>query len=256
MRFLGLIALFVCSPLQAMAAERLTVFAPSSLTDVMSAVTRAYEAQSGETVVWSFAGSAQIARQVAAGAPADIIISAHPDWMNYLIETRSVDAKSVQTMARNRLVIAVRREVENWSEPLKLLQSDRFAMGEPDSVPAGTYAREAMQNLGIWSAAKAQAVYGENVRVALFRLLRGEVGAAVVYESDLALETGARVAYRFDQSTHADIRYVIAPIKTATPNSSVNTFIDFLTGADGQAVFREFGFLPTREGLPTSEKRP
>ncbi|MEM9677467.1 MAG: molybdate ABC transporter substrate-binding protein [Pseudomonadota bacterium] len=250
MRFFGLIALLASLPLQVMAAERLTVFAPSSLTDVMSAVTKAYEAHSGGAVVLSFAGSAQLARQVAAGAPADIIISAHPDWMNYLIENRAVDPKSVRIIAGNRLVIAVRREVENWSEPLKLLQSDRFAMGEPDSVPAGTYAREAMLNLGIWFKAKSQAVYGENVRVALFRLVRGEVGAAVVYESDLTLETGARVAYRFDPSTHADIRYVIAPVMTSRPKSSMDTFIDFLTGADGQAVFKEFGFLPLSEQQP------
>jgi len=246
-RFCALTAMLsLVTPSVAFASNSITVFAPSSMTDVLSALGKSYRAKRGTRVVVSFAGSAQLARQVAAGAPADVVISAHPDWMDYLVEQGAVDEAAVRVVAGNRLVIAVRREVENWAEPLELLRQDRFAMGEPESVPAGTYARAALRSMGLWNAVQKNAVYGENVRVALFRLVRGEVGAAIVYESDLTPEPEARVAYTFDGKANTVISYVAAPVAAAEERQRgmAIDFVSYLTGADGQAVFARFGFLP------------
>ena len=150
-------------------------------------------------------------------------------------------------LAGNRLVVAVRNEVENWADLEALLTDNRFAMAEPDTVPAGRYARQALQNRGIWEQASRQAVFGDNVRTTLRRLARGEVTSAIVYGTDAAIEPRVRPFFVFPSAAHDKITYWAAATGQA-PSAQALEFVSFLKGADAGRVFAESGFVP-----PTSQ---
>ncbi|MEE9314249.1 MAG: molybdate ABC transporter substrate-binding protein [Rhizobiaceae bacterium] len=242
--FFALVGMFLSAGLS-FAAERLVVFTPSSLGDVLSEIAMAYENRSGQKIVLSIAGTSQLARQLEAGAPADIFMSADRRWMDWAIDKSLIDEKSQVSFASNRLVLAVRSETENWADPKALLTQFPFAMGEPDSVPAGHYAREALRAKGWWSEAKSHAVYGENVRVALRRVVLGEVGAAIVYGSDIAVEPGVKSLLVFPSDSHTAIAYIVA--QTENAKTGAGDFISFLTTPAAGAIFARAGFLPSQE---------
>jgi molybdate transport system substrate-binding protein len=194
-------------------------------------------------VVISFAGTQQLARQLDAGAPADLFITADRDWMDWAVERKLIRLDRISALAGNRLVVAVRNEVENWADLDGLFTQDYFAMAEPDSVPAGRYARQALQHRGIWDQAKNRAVFGDNVRTTLRRLARGEVTSAIVYGTDAAIETRVRVLFVFPSESHDPIIYWVA---TTAENVSqpVSDFVQFLNGPDAGAIFAGAGFAP------------
>ncbi|MEL7228943.1 MAG: molybdate ABC transporter substrate-binding protein [Pseudomonadota bacterium] len=229
------------SSIAAFAQERLLVFAPASLGAVMKEVGAAYSRAGDARPVFSVAGTAQLARQVAAGVPADIFISADKRWMDYVVSKGAAAPHEVRAFLGNSLVLAVRRETENWADGKGLLTDARFAMGNPQSVPAGTYAQSALEAKGWWETAKPNAVYTENVRVAVKWLTRGEVGAALVYGSDVASEPDLRAALTFDEKEHGTIRYYVALVGD-TPSEKARDFAGFLSSAAAQALFVEAGF--------------
>lgn len=225
-------------PLSAVAQERITVFAAASLKDAMDRAIPAFKAQSGMDAVVSLAASSVLARQVDAGAPAGIFISADMEWMDWLAERGRIDQKSRRVVAGNNLVIAAKEA--GSGEPAALLE-DRFAMGDPNHVPAGRYAEAALSSLGLWEKVREHAVFGENVRVALELARRGEVGAAIVYGSDQKAAGDLVRAYIFPKESHPPIVYPAAAT-SAAPEALA--FLDFLTSEAGQAIFEELGFAP------------
>ncbi len=227
----------------AQARDTVLVFAPSSMTDVLNDAAELFERQSGAKVVLSFAGTQQLARQLDAGAPADIYITADRDWMDWAISRDLIVVDRVFPLAGNRLVVAVRNEVENWVDLNALLTENRFAMAEPDTVPAGRYARQALQNRGIWKAAARQAVFGDNVRTTLRRLARGEVSSAIVYGTDAAIEPRVRSLFVFPNEAHDKIIYWAAATGREPRTQALN-FVSFLKNTDAGQVFAKSGFVP------------
>lgn len=228
----------------AAAADRLTLFAAASMKDAMDRAVAEYGATGGGEVVVSFASSSVLARQIEAGAPADLFISANRDWMDYLVERDLMRPDSQRLVAGNSLVIAATEGAEPVSDP-QLLLADRFAMGDPSHVPAGKYARTALESLGLWSKLEKNAVFGENVRVALELANRGEVKAAIVYGSDQKAAGGLTRAYTFPADSHAPIVYPAAATKDAAPGAEA--FLDFLASRSGQKIFADLGFSPASE---------
>ena len=240
--FVGFLILQLASSI-AFAASSILVFAPASMTDVLHDAAGLYESQTGNKVVFSFAGTQQLARQLDAGAPADLYITADQDWMNWAIERELIAAENVFELAGNRLVVAVRNEVENWADLDALLTESRFAMAEPEAVPAGRYARQALQKRGIWEQASRQAVFGDNVRTTLRRLARGEVTSAIVYGTDAAIEPRVRPFFVFPPEAHDRIAYQAA-VTGNNPSAAALDFASFLQGADAGGVFAKSGFVP------------
>ncbi len=233
------------------AADRkpaLTVFAAASLTEALQAAGAAYSARTAVPVRFSFASSAAIARQLEAGAPADIFISADAEWMDYAQRHGLIVPATRTTVARGRLALiapagsAIRLRIGRGM-PLAagLGQAGRLAIGDPDAVPAGRYARAALQTLGAWNGVADRLARAENVRVALAYVARGEAPLGIVYETDARAEPRVRVIGIFPQSSHPPIVYPIALTRRASPAAS--GFLAFLRGAPGQAIFRRFGFL-------------
>ena len=232
---------FAATP--ALARDTVVVFAPSSMQEVFDDIGRVFQVQTKQRVVFSYAGTQQLARQLEAGAPADLFITADRAWMDWLIERDLVDTGSIFALAGNRLVLAVHKEVENWASPDKLMTEDRFAMAEPIAVPAGRYAKQALEKRGIWDKAQTKAVYGDNVRITVRRLARGEVSAAIVYATDAAIEPEVKSLLVFDQNSHQPINYWAArTVHGTTPKA--RQFYEFLTQPTTAALFVRAGFTP------------
>ncbi len=234
-----------------LSAERLVIFAPSSMTDVLNRVAVDYENQSGVKVLFSFSGTAQLARQLEYGAPADVFITADGEWMKWAIDRQLVEHHAVSPIAGNQLVVAARNEVENWENIEILLTQTRFAMAEPNAVPAGRYAKQALISRGIWDKAAKQAVFGDNVRVTLRRLALGEVAAAIVYESDVSVEPTVKTIHTFPTNIHEPIVYWSAKVNRSKVGGN---FINFLKNATARPIFKQFGFLPPPSGAALPDK--
>ncbi|WP_295806275.1 molybdate ABC transporter substrate-binding protein [uncultured Nitratireductor sp.] len=231
-------------PVTGAAAEKLTVFAAASMKDAIERAASEYQAVDGDEVVVSFASSSVLARQIEAGAPADVYISANTDWMAYLVERDLVRTQSEAIIAGNNLVIAAAKGIEPVESPNALLD-ERFAMGDPSHVPAGKYARTALENLDLWKDVEKNAVFGENVRVALELASRGEVKAAIVYGSDQKAVGDLVRAYVFPAESHAPVRYPAAATKNGA--ESAEAFLAFLKSEAGRKIFTDLGFSEATE---------
>lgn len=225
----------------------ITVFAAASLTDSLQAAGKAYTARTGVPVRFSFASSAVIAHQLESGAKADLFISADSAWMDYVQTRGLVDARSRHNLLRGRLVLIAPRDsrirlaiAPGFALARALGPRGRLAVGDPDYVPAGRYARASLEKLGVWAAVADRLARADNVRVALAFVSRGEAPLGIVYETDARIDPGVRIIGLFPETSHPPIVYPAAVTRNA--GSGARAFHDFLRGAQGQAIFRRFGF--------------
>jgi molybdate transport system substrate-binding protein len=243
-----ILAIILClsSPPLAIAQSRLLVFAAASLKNVMEEAGKKFEQQCHCKIVFSFAASGTLARQIEAGAPADVFVSADTNWMDWLRSNGSISNETIKVIAGNRLVIAVSKDVslaeaENpTSEKIsKILTAGHIAMAEARSVPAGRYGKQALKTLGLWQKLSGKIVYGENVRVSLSLVARQDVNAAIVYFSDAIIEPRVKIAYIFEESSHDKILYPAGLVKTTM---RATEFMNYLTSQPAQQIFKKFGF--------------
>jgi molybdate transport system substrate-binding protein len=240
------VSLFVLiDPLHASDAP-LTVFAAASLTDALKEVTDAYKKNTGADVRLSFASSSALARQIEAGARADLFFSADTEWVDYLQSRSLVDSSTRRDVLGNRLVLIAPADSKMTLKiaanfPLaKTLGRSRLATGDPDSVPAGRYARSALSSLGAWSDVADRVVRTDNVRVALAYVARGEAQLGIVYETDALIERKVRIVDVFPSNSHLPIVYPIVVTKNANP--AAKRYADFVAGPEAAAVFKKYGF--------------
>jgi molybdate transport system substrate-binding protein len=228
------------------ARPELLVFAAASLTDALTEASSAYTRASGQPVKLSFAASSALARQLEAGARADVFVSADLEWMDY-VETRGlVERASRRNLLGNRLALVAPKsstlqlDIVPGLALAKALGGGRLATGDPDYVPAGRYARSALTSLGAWDDVTARLVRADNVRVALAFVARGEAPLGIVYETDARAEPGVRIVGLFPASSHPPIVYPAAPLRNAKPGAT--DFVAFLRGEAAGAIFRRYGF--------------
>lgn len=218
LKYVICLALFVCAAWSLDSADALeppspiTIFAAASLTDVLESAIVAYESEFGaDLVTLSVAGTGILARQIAAGAPANIFVSADREWINYLADQGIIEAQSATLVARNRLVLVTNKDqklVGTLDQRLQALaQYGRIAIGEPEAVPVGRYTKAALVALGEWENLQASLVPTDNVRVALALVSRGEVEGAIVYATDAELVPELTVQAVFLPRLHPPIQY-------------------------------------------------
>jgi molybdate transport system substrate-binding protein len=220
------------------------VFAAASLKEALDAAV----VQFGQPVTVSYGGSGLIARQVAQGAPADLVILAHADWMEWLTGAQGIQPVFQQGVLRNQLVVigasdAADLERATAAELGARLGDGRMATGMTSSVPAGLYARQWLEHIGAWSALSGRLAETENVRAALALVARKEAPLGVVYASDALAQPGVRVLYHIPPETHDDIRYPMAVINGRNAAQAIE-FAHFLLSPAGQRIFVDHGFLP------------
>ena len=221
------------------------MLAASSMQEALTEVAEAWAEQDHAIPVLSFAASSAIARQVESGAPADVVVTADAEWMDWLGERGLINAGSRRNVAGNMLVLIARRTNPQpvYAGPVEALEaySGRLAMGEPAAVPAGRYAREALIALGMWDRVEARVVPAENVRAALALVEQGEAGLGIVYASDAQASDKVAVVAVFAPDSHSTITYPAALI-ARSEHPDARAFLDVLGGAQGQAILRAHGF--------------
>jgi molybdate transport system substrate-binding protein len=228
------------------AAEDVTVFAAASLTDVLKAAAASWQAKGNGAVVLSFGSSSTIAKQVEAGAPADIFASADEKWMSYLADKNLMEAGTIRRPVGNDLVlvgpsVSADIAISSGTDLKGALNGGRIAMGDPKSVPAGRYGEQALTKLGLWDSVKDSVAPAENVRAALALVQRGEAPLGVVYTTDARGVTDVRIVGTFPDDSHDPIVYPIG-IVAGHNRPEVKGFLDFLSSDEGKALFKAYGF--------------
>jgi len=246
MLFRAAIAAFLFAVAPA-AAQAQMVFAAASLGDALKQAGDAFHAKGGPAPTFSFAASSALARQIEASGGADMFVSADRDWMDYLDNKGLIAHATRKDLLGNHLVLiapaasGVRVTIAPHFDLLGALAGGRLAIADPDTVPAGKYARSALTALGVWSSVVDRLVQAENVRVALAYVARGEAPLGIVYATDAMAEPKVKVLGRFPDDTHPPIVYPIALTKDARPDAKA--FLDFLEGPDAAAIFAKAGFI-------------
>lgn len=248
-RLLAPLALALALPGLARAAD-LTVLAAASLKGPLDEIAAAFEKASGHKVRISFAASSALARQAEAGAPADLFISADLDWMDYL-DRRGLLAKGTRAnlLANDLVLVAPKgstvslRIAPNF--PIaEALGTGRLALGQPDSVPAGKYAKAAFTALGVWPAVEKKVAGAESVRAALVLVSRGEAPLGVVYRTDALADPRVRIVDTFPAGTHPPVVYPAAALKGGQLEPS-QRLLEHLRSPASRATWEKAGFRPT-----------
>jgi molybdate transport system substrate-binding protein len=229
----------------------LLVFAAASLKTALDAVNQRFEHDSGHKVTASYAASSALAKQIEAGAPADIFISADLDWMDYLARKNLIQVQTRFNLLANKLVLiapaASKLSIEIAANfPLaKALGDGRLAMADPNSVPAGKYGKASLEALGVWASVAAKIAPAENVRAALLYVARRETPLGIVYQTDAAVEPGVKIVGTFPDNTHPPIIYPAA-ITASSSESDAAAYLAYLKSPAARSVFQDqgFSFLP------------
>jgi molybdate transport system substrate-binding protein len=226
----------------AAAAQAQTVFAAASLKNALDEITKSYP---GKAVV-SYGASSALARQIESGAPADVFISADLDWMDYVEKKGLLAPGTRRNLLGNRLVLIAPKNEPVKLQPapgfsiLPVLKNGRIALADPNSVPAGKYAKAAFEKLGVWNQVAGRVAAAENVRAALAFVARGEAPLGVVYQTDAAAEPAVMIAGVFPADSHPPIIYPAAVIRGSKPQGKA--FLDFLGGPAARRIFEKHGF--------------
>ena len=238
-------AISIASP--AAVAANVTVFAAASLKESMDAQARRFEAATGNKVIVSYGASNALAKQIEAGAPADVYISADLQWMDYLDQRRLLKPSTRSNLLDNRLVLIAPAASTSTLKiapnfPLaSALGSDKLAMANPDSVPAGKYGKSALEHLGVWKSVESRVARAETVRAALALVSRGEAPFGIVYKTDAMADKGVKVVDAFPADSYPPIVYPIAVVANAK-STAAKALVEYLRSAPARPVWEKYGF--------------
>jgi len=250
-KWVGGFVMASCLVMQA-AAEKITLFTAASLTNALQDIASQYQKDNDVQVMSSFAASSTLARQIVQGATADLFISAEQQWMDYAIDKRQIVKDTRCTLLGNELVLIASQDAKqkkvtpdqqtDWSV---LLKGGRLAVCDPDHVPAGIYAKEALQKLGLLRALEPKLARANNVRSAMALVERGESPLGIVYSSDAIASDKVKVVGRFPEGGYKPVEYPMAIVKDhRTP--AVSVFYSYLTSPAAAAIFKHYGFTPRK----------
>jgi molybdate transport system substrate-binding protein len=232
----------------ARAEDEITLFAAASTTDAMTEAAEAFTAAGGAPVRLAFASSSTLAKQIENGAPADLFISADLKWMDYLAERGLIAEDSRFNLAGNALVLIVPKgsaleiALAPGADLAAALNGGKLAIGDPEHVPAGRYAKAALEHLGLWQSVEGSTIFAGDVRAALAFVERAEAAAGIVYATDATISEGVRLAATFPADSHAPIVYPVA-IVAGREQGMAQAFLDFVASDAGAEILRKHGFV-------------
>lgn len=247
-RQLGLALLLLVGLDAKASAETIRVYAAASLQPVLTVINQRYQQRYPTQVMRvSFGGSSTLARQLEAGAPADLFLSADQDWMNYLAERGRIQLASRQDWLRNQLVLIAPQEqaqvpAVQWQRQYRFAQAfqGRLCLAEPNGVPAGRYARQALVNLGWWPTVQNRLAPAADVRAALTLVEKGACTLGLVYATDARSSRRVKMVSVVPDNLHLPIRYAFAQLPQASPAST--RYLEFLKSNEAKAAFAQAGF--------------
>ena len=235
----------VLSSSHLLAAEKLRVYAASSMTNAVNLLVEEFEKDHSVDVIPVYASTSSLVRQIERGAPADIFISANEKWMTYLVDSKLVSSDNVTNLCENELVLIAPKEtsvslnLSKGNEWVKLLTNERLAVGNTTSVPAGIYAKEALETLGVWDDVKTRLAPSNNVRMALALVERSEAKLGIVYKTDALLSKEVNLVSTFPSDLHTPIRY---PVARLSDTVVAEEFYTFLNSEKAKDTLNSFGF--------------
>lgn len=220
------------------------VFAAASLTNAVTEIANTFEEETGQPVTPVFDATSRAARQITEGAPAHMLIAANRDWVDWLIACGKAEAKSRQVLARNTLVLVgtykETNEDEAFSARHPLLDVQRFAIADPDGVPAGIYARQSLEAIGVWDRLEARLIRGDNVRTVLAWVGTGAAEAGLVYASDAAIAPRVTVVAMVPDGLHDPILY--EAVLTRDAPAEAQAFLAYLSTEPARKIFTRYRF--------------
>lgn len=245
--FLGLVCALAGAPQPLIAQEQITVFAAASLKNALDDINAAFTKATGTKVVASYAASSALAKQIESGAPSDVFISADLQWMDYVAQKNLIKPDTRVNLLGNKLVLIApvdskidKVTIGQGFDIAKLVGDGRIAVADVKAVPAGLYAKAALEKLGGWAAAEPKLAMAENVRATLAFVARGETPIGIVYETDAKVEPKVKIVGVFPDGSHPPVVYPIAATTTSTAN--VGKYLNFLRSSEAKAIFEKYGF--------------
>jgi molybdenum ABC transporter, periplasmic molybdate-binding protein len=229
-------------------AADVTVFAAASTTNAVNEIGELFKAKTGNGIKPSYASSSTLAKQIEQGAPAQIFLSADLKWADYLSERKLLAADSRTNLLGNTLVLIAPADsataavqIGKDTDLVKLLGDGRLSTGDPDHVPVGIYARQALENMGQWKALEPKLARAESVRAALALVERGEAPLGIVYSTDAAVAKKVKVIGTFPESLHDTIIYPVGLV-AGQESPEAKDFLAFLKSNEAKGVFAKYGF--------------
>lgn len=228
-----------------LAAEKLRVYAASSMTNAVNLLVEEFEKNHTVDVIPVYASTSSLVRQIERGAPADIFISANEKWMTHLVDRKYVSSDNVTNLCENELVLiapkgsSVSLDLSQGEQWTKLLTNERLAVGNTMSVPAGIYAKEALETLGVWDDVSSRLAPSNNVRMALALVERSEAKLGIVYKTDALLSKEVNLVETFPSDLHTPIRY---PVAKMSDKVIAEEFYIFLDTEKAKDILNSFGF--------------
>ncbi|HEV8268040.1 MAG TPA: molybdate ABC transporter substrate-binding protein [Thermoanaerobaculia bacterium] len=245
---LVLVSLLLAAPSR---GAEVHVAAAASLTDALKEIAAAYERDAGDKVVFNFGASSLLARQIEEGFPADLFLSADEEKMDLLEKQGLIDRSTRRRLLSNSLVVVVPEGSEATLLSMKDLAAPRFrtiAVAETRTVPAGIYARRALEKVGVFSAVESRLVPTENVRGALAAVESGNADAGIVYKTDALAAKHVRVAFSLPAAEGPDISYPVAVLRSSPHPEAARRFLAALSSEGSRRVFTRLGFVVRPEG--------
>lgn len=241
--------LLALGPQAATAQQSVTVFAAASLKNALDEVDAAYSNASGVKVTASYEASSALAKQIEAGASADVFISADLRWMDYVAERKLIAPDTRTNLLGNKLVLIAPKDsklehvaIGPGFDIAQLAGDGRIAVADVKAVPAGLYAKAALQKFGAWTAAEPKLAQAENVRATLAFVARGETPLGIVYATDAGIEPKVKVVGTFPDGSYPPVTYPVAAIAGVADKPAVARYLAFLHSAAAKAVFEKYGF--------------
>ncbi len=245
----ALAVLLAGSGLQTQAQFRdVLVFGAASLKNALEEANNLFLFENGSGIKVSYGASSALAKQIENGAPADVFISADPDWMDYVAERKLINPETREKFLGNKLVLITGANSNvaltiGQNFPLaQALGNGRLAMADPAAVPAGKYGKAALEKLGVWASVANKVAPAQDVRAALLFVSRGEAPLGIVYQTDAAADKNVKVVATFPESTHPPIIYPIAILASST-NGVAPVYVQYLLSPKAAPFFEKQGFV-------------
>ncbi len=243
----ALVAITALAHAAAAEEKSIVVFAAASMKNALDDVNDAFSKKTGIKVVASYAASSALMKQIEQGAPADVFLSADIDWMDYGEKRNLIKAGTRFNLLGNRLVLVAPKDSKIGDVKIApgfdlagLVGDGRIATGDVRAVPAGLYAKAALEKLGVWASVESKMAMAENVRAALVLVARGEAPLGIVYATDAKIDPGVKIIGVFPEDSHPPIIYPVALTKDAKADAA--PYLDYLRTPDAAAVFQRYGF--------------
>jgi molybdate transport system substrate-binding protein len=240
------------APAQAQGGD-LVVFAAASLKNALDNIHAQYQKETGKSAKISYAASNTLAKQIEEGAPAQLFISADIPWMDYVEKKDLIKKETRSDLLGNRIVLIAPKDkaqavdIKPGFDLAKIIGDSRLSVGNVEAVPAGKYAKAALQKLGVWDSVSGKLAQADNVRGALAFVSKGEAPAGIVYQTDAAADKGVTIIGTFPADTHPPIIYPIALTKSAGADAAA--FLAYLKSAKAKPLFEAEGFSVLFAGL-------